>query len=174
MLKSYHILFVEVVSHFHMGVSKNSGTPKLMVKIMENPIKMDDLGGPPLFLETPIYFELFWIFHVLLEETQLDKHIFQWDGTATASPSFSLSSGSISFDWGGSNLHPSPNGTWNMMSDKQNASWVFMGIQWIIFWYTSLSHHQFIFVCGPTIKTWIFRWFDARRAGAKLSMWPLD
>ena len=27
--------------------------PKWMVKIMENPIKMDDLGGPPLFLETP-------------------------------------------------------------------------------------------------------------------------
>ena len=26
-----------------------------MVKIMENPIKMDDLGGPPLFLETPIW-----------------------------------------------------------------------------------------------------------------------
>ncbi len=25
-----------------------------MVKIMETPIKMDDLGGPPLFLETPI------------------------------------------------------------------------------------------------------------------------
>ena len=25
-----------------------------MVKIMENPIKMDDLGVPPLFLETPI------------------------------------------------------------------------------------------------------------------------
>ena len=35
-----------------MGVSKNSGTPKWMVKIMENPIKMDDLGVP-LFLETP-------------------------------------------------------------------------------------------------------------------------
>ena len=29
-------------------------TPKWMVKIMENPIKMDDLGVP-LFLETPIY-----------------------------------------------------------------------------------------------------------------------
>ena len=28
--------------------------PKWMVKIMENPIKMDDLGVPPLFLETPI------------------------------------------------------------------------------------------------------------------------
>ena len=36
-----------------MGVSKNSGTPKWMVKIMENPIKMDDLGVP-LFLETPL------------------------------------------------------------------------------------------------------------------------
>ena len=30
-----------------MGVSKNSGTPKWMVKIMETPIKMDDLGGKP-------------------------------------------------------------------------------------------------------------------------------
>ena len=30
-----------------MGVSKNSGTPKWMVKIMEIPIKMDDLGGKP-------------------------------------------------------------------------------------------------------------------------------
>ena len=36
-----------------LGVSKNNGTPKWMVKIMENPIKMDDLGVP-LFLETPI------------------------------------------------------------------------------------------------------------------------
>ena len=37
-----------------MDVSKNRGTPKWMVKIMENPIKMDDLGVP-LFLETPIF-----------------------------------------------------------------------------------------------------------------------
>ena len=37
----------------YMGVSKNDGTPKWMVKIMENPIKMNDLGIP-LFLETPI------------------------------------------------------------------------------------------------------------------------
>ena len=36
-----------------MDVSKNRGTPKWMVKIMENPIKTDDLGVP-LFLETPI------------------------------------------------------------------------------------------------------------------------
>ena len=38
-----------------MGVSKNGGTPKWMVKIREDPIKMDDLGVFPLFLETPIY-----------------------------------------------------------------------------------------------------------------------
>ena len=38
----------------NMGVSKNrGGPPKWMVKIMENPIKMDDLGVP-LFLEKPI------------------------------------------------------------------------------------------------------------------------
>ena len=35
-----------------MDVSKNRGTPKWMVKIMENPIRMDDLRVP-LFLETP-------------------------------------------------------------------------------------------------------------------------
>ena len=38
----------------HMGVSENSGIPKWMVKIMENPIKMDDLGVPQ-FKETPTY-----------------------------------------------------------------------------------------------------------------------
>ena len=41
------------VESMYMGVSKNRDTPKWMVKIRENPIKMDDLGGPPLFLETP-------------------------------------------------------------------------------------------------------------------------
>ena len=38
-----------------MDVSKNRDTPKWMVKIMENPIKMDDLGVP-LFSETPLFF----------------------------------------------------------------------------------------------------------------------
>ncbi len=37
-----------------MGVSKNSGAPKWMVKIRETPIKVDDLGVFPLFLERPI------------------------------------------------------------------------------------------------------------------------
>ena len=36
----------------NLDVSKNNGTPKWMIKNMENPIKMDDLGVP-LFLETP-------------------------------------------------------------------------------------------------------------------------
>ena len=40
-----------------MGVSKNSGTPKWMV-IMENPIKIDDLGVS-LFLETSILLYLY-------------------------------------------------------------------------------------------------------------------
>ena len=34
-------------NHLYIGASKNSGTPKWMVKIMENPINMDDLGGKP-------------------------------------------------------------------------------------------------------------------------------
>ena len=39
-----------------MSVSKNrGGPPKWMVKIMENPIKMDDLGGKPTILGNPPY-----------------------------------------------------------------------------------------------------------------------
>ena len=38
----------------YLDVSKNNGTPKMDGFIMENPFKMDDLGGPPLFLETSI------------------------------------------------------------------------------------------------------------------------
>jgi len=40
------------IAIIHMGVSKNSGTPKWMV-YNGNPIKMDDLGNP-LFSETSI------------------------------------------------------------------------------------------------------------------------
>ena len=44
----------------HLGVSKNNGTPKWMVKIMENPIKMDDLEGkhPYLWFNTHLRSEL--------------------------------------------------------------------------------------------------------------------
>ena len=35
------------------GVSKNRGGPKWMAKMMENPIKMDDLGGKPYFWKHP-------------------------------------------------------------------------------------------------------------------------
>ena len=45
------------LSEVDVGVSKNKGTPKWMVKIMESPIKIDDLGGkPPIFLATPMCF----------------------------------------------------------------------------------------------------------------------
>ena len=43
------------IDRMDMAVSKKNGgiTPKWMVKIMENPIKMDDLGGYPLFPKHP-------------------------------------------------------------------------------------------------------------------------
>ena len=45
-----------------MGVSKNRGTPKWMVKIMENAIKMDDLGGnTPIFGTTHMHIPPFLI-----------------------------------------------------------------------------------------------------------------
>ena len=40
--------------YVYMGVSKNRGTPKWMVDSGKPYLLMDDLGGPPLFLETPI------------------------------------------------------------------------------------------------------------------------
>ncbi len=43
----------------HMGVSKNNGTPKWMVKIRETLLKWDDLGIP-LFLETSIWWCQSW------------------------------------------------------------------------------------------------------------------
>ena len=43
-----------------MGVSKNRGTAKWMVKIRENPIKRDDLGGKPIiFGNTHIYIYIY-------------------------------------------------------------------------------------------------------------------
>ena len=46
-------------------------TPKWMVKIMENPIKMDDLGVP-LFLETPKCF--------LFRFSKMKPHTFEGSG----------------------------------------------------------------------------------------------
>ena len=42
--------------YIYIYVSKNSGTPKWMVKIVENPIEMDDLGGTIIFGNTHINF----------------------------------------------------------------------------------------------------------------------
>ena len=43
--------------------------------IMENPIKMDDLGGPPLFLETPISLILKGVVVLI----QNHRNFFKWD-----------------------------------------------------------------------------------------------
>ncbi len=42
------------MSRGYLGVSKNSGTPKWMVYkfLRENPIKIDDFGGTPIFGNT--------------------------------------------------------------------------------------------------------------------------
>ena len=60
-----HILHVRVFGAWvyiryipHMDVSKNRGTPKWMVKIMENPIKSDDLGVPLFLVQHPYGFSL--------------------------------------------------------------------------------------------------------------------
>ena len=56
---NYKHAWIEPKKKYNMGVSKNGGTPKWMVKIMENPIKMDDLGGKPT---------IFGNLHMLLQE----------------------------------------------------------------------------------------------------------
>ena len=56
MFKALICSFKGGISMYHMYVSKNRGVypPKWMVKIMENPIKMDDLGVPVIFGNTHI------------------------------------------------------------------------------------------------------------------------
>ena len=44
-------------SLLQMGVSKNNGTPKMDGLWWKILLKMDDLGGPPLFLEIPKCYE---------------------------------------------------------------------------------------------------------------------
>ena len=48
------MIFLWQLGHFQVGVSTNRGTPKWMVYIMENPIKMDDLGVPLFFGNTQV------------------------------------------------------------------------------------------------------------------------
>jgi len=41
------LLKIKELKSTYLRVSQNGGIPKWMVKIMENPIKMDDMGVPP-------------------------------------------------------------------------------------------------------------------------------
>ena len=43
-------IYTYIYTYYFLGVSKNRGIPKWMVKIMENPMNMDDLGGKPTIL----------------------------------------------------------------------------------------------------------------------------
>ena len=54
-----------IEANLYMGVSKNNGIPKWMVKIRENPMNKWMILGVPLFLETPIYFEGFLFVYFL-------------------------------------------------------------------------------------------------------------
>ena len=49
-----------------MDVYKNRGTPKWMVKIMENSIEMDDLGVFPYFWKHPYTLKSFEVITYLL------------------------------------------------------------------------------------------------------------
>ena len=89
-----------------VGVSKNNA-PKWMVKIMENPLKMDDLGVP-LFLETPMY-------------------SYKWFSKECCSPSLSIEA---PWNWGSSNSRF----TFNFMlrwvpglHASMNLLWLFFG-----------------------------------------------
>ena len=77
----FQVLFnyILVLLYSYMDVSKNRGTPKWMVKIMENPIKMDDLGVP-LFLETPTYIYIYNVdsfLHTIVATLQLMSKMYQ-------------------------------------------------------------------------------------------------
>ena len=60
-----------------MGVSVNGGTPKWMVKIMENPIKMDDLGYT-YFRKQPYSKIAIYLHQVCLILPNNGSHVFVW------------------------------------------------------------------------------------------------
>ena len=63
--------FFSIFDMFH--VSENRGTPKWMVKIMENPIKMDDLGVP-LFFGNIHMFHVLGVFDIAYFQLLLNRH----------------------------------------------------------------------------------------------------
>ena len=74
-----------------MGVSKNKGTPKWMVYFMENPIKMDDLGGKtPLFLVQHPYLSEYVFVGVAFGESTLPPKLRFVNAMIWIPPSLSL------------------------------------------------------------------------------------
>ena len=98
----------------HMGVSKNrGGPPKWMVKRMENPIKMDDLGGkPPIFGNIHVYCLKRTNTQALsIQETPVDAYS-------------SISSHSSVFPSGQEGVHPP---SWLAKGQGPNPLFLYMG-----------------------------------------------
>ena len=82
--------------------------------------QMDDLGGPPLFLETPKYVFIF-IPTILGEMIQFDKHIFQMGWFNHQLDNIIP----ICFDWD----HKNARDVYQLSTEKKNlVSWLYRGL----------------------------------------------
>ena len=61
-------------TYLYMGVSKNNGTPKSSILIGFSIIFTIHFGGPPLFLETPIYMFILMTLILLQYPSRFIKH----------------------------------------------------------------------------------------------------
>ncbi len=53
LVTGWHVVYLYINVSVYMDVSKNRGTPNGWFIMVPNPIKIDDLVGFPIFLETP-------------------------------------------------------------------------------------------------------------------------